>query len=146
MGSVHARGDTFLTFGLKARTETNTWRLATALRWPYSDIHQCMPRLISGCRLLTHIETPWDNNPRLLCGMYVLFSSICHGAVYPKFFMFSSLTPVSCPIGTEGPLPLALVFWSKLWLISLTSFQLIIVIFCYILLNMQFLKLTRVIE
>jgi hypothetical protein len=24
MGSVHARGDTFLTFGLKARTETNT--------------------------------------------------------------------------------------------------------------------------
>jgi hypothetical protein len=31
MGSVHARGDTFLTFGLKALTETNTSRLATAL-------------------------------------------------------------------------------------------------------------------
>jgi hypothetical protein len=30
MGSVHARGDTFLTFGLKALTETNTSRLATA--------------------------------------------------------------------------------------------------------------------
>jgi hypothetical protein len=29
-GSVHARGDTFLTFGLKALTETNTSRLATA--------------------------------------------------------------------------------------------------------------------
>jgi hypothetical protein len=29
MGSVHARGDTFLTFGLKALTETNTSRLAT---------------------------------------------------------------------------------------------------------------------
>jgi hypothetical protein len=29
MGSVHARGDTSLTFGLKARTETNTSRLAT---------------------------------------------------------------------------------------------------------------------
>jgi hypothetical protein len=29
MGSVHARGDTFLTFGLKAFTETNTSRLAT---------------------------------------------------------------------------------------------------------------------
>jgi hypothetical protein len=30
MGSVHARGDTFLTFDLKALTETNTSRLATA--------------------------------------------------------------------------------------------------------------------
>jgi hypothetical protein len=30
MDSVHARGDTFLTFGLKALTETNTSRLATA--------------------------------------------------------------------------------------------------------------------
>jgi hypothetical protein len=30
MGSVHARGDTFLTFVLKALTETNTSRLATA--------------------------------------------------------------------------------------------------------------------
>jgi hypothetical protein len=30
MGSVRARGDTFLTFGLKALTETNTSRLATA--------------------------------------------------------------------------------------------------------------------
>jgi hypothetical protein len=29
MGSVHARGDTLLTFGLKALTETNTSRLAT---------------------------------------------------------------------------------------------------------------------
>jgi hypothetical protein len=29
MGSVHARGDTFLTFGFKALTETNTSRLAT---------------------------------------------------------------------------------------------------------------------
>jgi hypothetical protein len=29
MGSVHARGDTFLTFGLKPLTETNTSRLAT---------------------------------------------------------------------------------------------------------------------
>jgi hypothetical protein len=31
MGSVHARGDTFLTFGLKAVTETNTSRLATGV-------------------------------------------------------------------------------------------------------------------
>jgi hypothetical protein len=29
MGSVHAQSDTFLTFGLKALTETNTSRLAT---------------------------------------------------------------------------------------------------------------------
>jgi hypothetical protein len=31
MGSVHARGDTFLTFGLKALTEMNTSRLATGI-------------------------------------------------------------------------------------------------------------------
>jgi hypothetical protein len=31
MGSVHARGDTFLTFGLKALTGTNTSRLATGM-------------------------------------------------------------------------------------------------------------------
>jgi hypothetical protein len=31
MGSVHARDDTFLTFGLKALTETNTSRLVTAV-------------------------------------------------------------------------------------------------------------------
>jgi hypothetical protein len=31
MGSVHARGDTFLTFGLKALTETNASRLATGV-------------------------------------------------------------------------------------------------------------------
>jgi hypothetical protein len=36
MGSVHDRGDTFLTFGLKALTETNTSRLATGL---YSRCH-----------------------------------------------------------------------------------------------------------
>jgi hypothetical protein len=29
MDSVHARGDTFLTFGLKALTQTNTSRLCT---------------------------------------------------------------------------------------------------------------------
>jgi hypothetical protein len=32
MGCVRARGDTFLTFGLKALTETNTSSLATGLR------------------------------------------------------------------------------------------------------------------
>jgi hypothetical protein len=37
MGSVHARGDTFLTFGLKALTETNTSRLATASSTIYSQ-------------------------------------------------------------------------------------------------------------
>jgi hypothetical protein len=36
MGSVRARGDTFLTSGLKALTETNTSRLATeyVLKFP----------------------------------------------------------------------------------------------------------------
>jgi hypothetical protein len=37
MGSVRARGDTFLTFGLKALTETNTSRLATVWSLPYRD-------------------------------------------------------------------------------------------------------------
>jgi hypothetical protein len=37
-GSVHARGDTFLTFGLKALTETNTSRLATG---SYSYVNVC---------------------------------------------------------------------------------------------------------
>jgi hypothetical protein len=45
MGSVHARGDTFLTFGLKALTETNTSRLAT-------DFHV----MINIC----WIETAWQ--------------------------------------------------------------------------------------
>jgi hypothetical protein len=31
MGSVHARGDTFLTFGLKTLTETNTSHLVTGV-------------------------------------------------------------------------------------------------------------------
>jgi hypothetical protein len=35
MGSVHPRGDTFLTFGLKALTETNTSRLATDYIYTY---------------------------------------------------------------------------------------------------------------
>jgi hypothetical protein len=38
MGSVHARGDTFLTFGLKALTETNTSRLATATNTTYKIV------------------------------------------------------------------------------------------------------------
>jgi hypothetical protein len=57
MGSVLARGDTFLTFGLKALTETNTSRLATdrgptkTLNRPWSrhivhmgemDMHLCI--------------------------------------------------------------------------------------------------------
>jgi hypothetical protein len=37
MGSVHARGDTFLTFGLKALTETNTSRLATGSHGLHSE-------------------------------------------------------------------------------------------------------------
>jgi hypothetical protein len=43
MGSVHARGDTFLTFGLKALTETNTSSLTTdgspCLFYPTAGIH-----------------------------------------------------------------------------------------------------------
>jgi hypothetical protein len=39
MGSVHARGDTFLTFGLKALTETNTSRLANVLTRNVFSLH-----------------------------------------------------------------------------------------------------------
>jgi hypothetical protein len=52
MGSVHARGDTFLTFGLKALTETNTSRLAT-------EVHTEVNLLFSLCRIIVvfvHIE------------------------------------------------------------------------------------------
>jgi hypothetical protein len=42
MGSVHAQGDTFLTFGLKALTETNTSRLATVQP---STLHFSVPLL-----------------------------------------------------------------------------------------------------
>jgi hypothetical protein len=44
MGSVHARGDTFFTFGLKALTETNTSRLATGT---HSIIQQLLRQVIS---------------------------------------------------------------------------------------------------
>jgi hypothetical protein len=48
MGSVHARGDTFLTFDLKALTQTNTSRLATA--HTSSAVNQspvCRPKTLS---------------------------------------------------------------------------------------------------
>jgi hypothetical protein len=43
MGSVHARGDTFLTFGLKALTETNTSRLATGGKTDVASSMQSIP-------------------------------------------------------------------------------------------------------
>jgi hypothetical protein len=47
MGSVHARGDTFLTFGLKALTETNTSRLATAIHVLFQEVKHviCCPAI-----------------------------------------------------------------------------------------------------
>jgi hypothetical protein len=48
MGSVHARGDTFLTFGLKALTETNISRLAT-------DVGQIWDRIILDVSLTFNI-------------------------------------------------------------------------------------------
>jgi hypothetical protein len=38
MGSIHALGDTFLSFGLKALTETNTSRLATGNSFCFSAL------------------------------------------------------------------------------------------------------------
>jgi hypothetical protein len=48
MGSVHARGDTFVTFGLKALTETNTSRLATESVRQYEQ---------SGCVTITRLAS-----------------------------------------------------------------------------------------
>jgi hypothetical protein len=59
MGSVHARGDTFLTFGLKALTETNTSRLATA---SYS-CHRSMRCAIALTK--QHIAIPFISDPAL---------------------------------------------------------------------------------
>jgi hypothetical protein len=53
MGSVHALGDTFLTFGLKALTETNTSRLATDLWPPFSGF-------LDHTHIQTHSRTPLD--------------------------------------------------------------------------------------
>jgi hypothetical protein len=47
MGSVHARGDTFLTIGLKALTETNTSRLATACIAMYTHVRQFVTQTIA---------------------------------------------------------------------------------------------------
>jgi hypothetical protein len=48
VGSVHARGDTFLTFGLKALTETNTSRLATDIQPPST----LTPALVSATHVI----------------------------------------------------------------------------------------------
>jgi hypothetical protein len=60
MGSVHARGDTFLTFGLKALTQTNTSRLATLTHMSgkrkfYEDLSEAGSLITSS--LLTGRET-----------------------------------------------------------------------------------------
>jgi hypothetical protein len=47
MGSVHARGDTFLTFGLKALTDTNTSRLATAFLAAFCTASSALKTLVT---------------------------------------------------------------------------------------------------
>jgi hypothetical protein len=73
MGSVHVRGDTFLTFGLKALTETNTSRLATALYLYYilcydSEISNIMTR----CMTLNFVRSLYNF---VVSAEYIL---ICH--------------------------------------------------------------------
>jgi hypothetical protein len=46
MGSVRARGDTFVTFGLKALTETNTSRLATGMN--HRKVYRCVEHTKEG--------------------------------------------------------------------------------------------------
>jgi hypothetical protein len=61
MGSVHARGDTFLTFGLKALTETNTSRLATDCTLVFWVPVAAMETVISyrsGALLISHLRRP----------------------------------------------------------------------------------------
>jgi hypothetical protein len=69
MGSVHARGDTFLTFGLKALTETNTSRLATGT----SPLQ--VTELRSSLRLVTLSQRFW-------CGRRRIESTISRKFVY----------------------------------------------------------------
>jgi hypothetical protein len=59
MGSVHARGDTFLTFGLKALTETNTSRLATGL-------YICGTTLLEWVKVRVMIEPRNRSSPILI--------------------------------------------------------------------------------
>jgi hypothetical protein len=60
MGSVHARCDTFLTFGLKALTETNTSRLATAGKTKSEQTK-------AGCEFQSTLETTIPTAPLSLC-------------------------------------------------------------------------------
>jgi hypothetical protein len=60
MGSVHARGDTFLTFGLKALTETNTSRLATAM--PPAGFEPAIPATKRPTYALDRAATGIGNN------------------------------------------------------------------------------------
>jgi hypothetical protein len=46
MGSVHARDDIFLTFGLKALTERNTSRLATASYTDLAALYNTTPAIM----------------------------------------------------------------------------------------------------
>jgi hypothetical protein len=54
MGSVHARGDTFLTFGLKALTETNTSRLATGRLKEIIFMNMCVVITVTMAMLLMY--------------------------------------------------------------------------------------------
>jgi hypothetical protein len=60
MGSVHARGDTFLTFGLKALTETNTSRLLV----PCLETRSHLPS--SSSYLATHVHREETMNISIL--------------------------------------------------------------------------------
>jgi hypothetical protein len=74
MGSVHARGDTFLTFGLKALTETNTSRLATGMNHPHDDYRDKLRSLLG--------EKPAPApllSPRIAHGLIQEFNSLKPG-------------------------------------------------------------------
>jgi hypothetical protein len=66
MGSVHARGDTFLTFGLKALTETNTSRLATGT----NTVRHSKEKHSNASKPITQHEK--ENSTSLLCVIHLI--------------------------------------------------------------------------
>jgi hypothetical protein len=63
MGSVRARGDRFLTFGLKALTETNTSRLATGCRCKLGDdSEESLEEMVCGEMDWTHPTQDKDSD------------------------------------------------------------------------------------
>jgi hypothetical protein len=92
MGSVHSRGDTFLTFGLKALTQTNTSRLATdtythARTHTYTHTHKH-----THTHTYIHLYIPTDPSTYLSVNQSINFIFVCRRKIrYPILSFFISM-------------------------------------------------------